>query len=186
MSLAEPITISLGLDASGWAALQISTGAGSCTISGFGDGSDAFGDLARAALTVVTGGWKASVSLDGEPNEWRLVLVRLPTVEGPDRLHLRVLEFRDILEALPESEGVETFSVEVETDAFGHAVLAALRSLSMDLETFNARWRVPEGFPARATEALAAALRVGASRRSAPPVVFDQGWLICGDNEKPD
>lgn len=165
MSLAEPTIITLDLDASGWGNCRIATRAGAYTIAGFGDCTDAFGDLARAALAIVTGGREAWVSFDGEPNEWRLVLLRPQTFDGPDRLTLRVLEFRDIVEALPDSEGVEAFSADIETDAFGHAVLAALQSLSADVETFHRRWRASEGFPTRATAALAAALQVRATPR---------------------
>lgn len=180
-----PVTIGLDLDASGWATLQISMGAGSYAIAGFGDCTDAFGDLARAALAVVTGGLEARVSFDGEPNEWRLLLLRPQTFDGPDRLTLRVLEFRDIVEALPDSEGVEAFSADIETDAFGHAVLAALQSLSADVETFHTRWRAPEGFPTRPTAALAAALQVQATPRPVESVAFTGGWQTVGDGEQP-
>ena len=179
------VTIALDVEDSGWATLQISTGACAYTIAGFGDCTDAFGDLARAALAVVTGGREARVRFDGEPNEWRLVLSRPQTFDGPDRLTLRVLEFRDIVEALPDSEGFEAFSADIETDAFGHAVLAALQSLSTDIEAFHRRWRASEGFPTRATAALAAALQVRATPRSVEPVASTGGWLIVGDGEQP-
>jgi hypothetical protein len=179
------VTIALDVEDSGWATLQISTGAGSYAIAGFGDCTDAFGDLARGALAVVTGGREARVRFDGEPNEWRLLLLRPQAFDGPDRLTLRVLEFRDIVGALPDSEGLEAFSADIETDAFGQAVLAALQSLSTDVETFHTRWRAPEGFPTRATAALAAALQVRATPRPVEPVVFTGGWQIVGDGEKP-
>jgi hypothetical protein len=106
--------------------------ASALVVGPFGYCSDALGDLVRAALTVATSGWRAEVSFDGEPREWRLVI-------GPywDRarsdwtdFRLRVLAFPSVrLPPVPEEERKTLFEAPCSADAFIHSVLKAAQAV---------------------------------------------------------
>lgn len=182
MHAGAPATVSFALDGVGWADCRIGVGDQEFTIAGFGYCLDSFGDLARAALAMATGGWEARVRFDGEPHEWRLVLRRQQTFEAPARLSLQVLEFPDVGRNLPDAEGRQSFVADVEVDAFAQAVLDGLTELATEgVEKFNVRWHGIDGFPSRAVAALSSALATTPTPGPTDSFPTGGGWQIVAD-----
>ncbi len=151
------LRIELKLSVSGWADCRVLTTHGVFEINGFGDCTDAFGDLLRAALLIATGATNASLSFDGEPLEWRWTIERRPF----EPLLVKVATFADIYAHAPDADGDILFSVQCSPDAFSMAVADGAQRLldEFGLDGFASRWQLT-GFPLRGLRALQAALAI--------------------------
>lgn len=158
---AEPVQINFTVTGSGWGTVALRIGSSTFTIDAVSYCTDVVGDLLRGALTLVTGEYFARASFDGEPHEWRLV------VSSPgDGITLqcgcsiKVLEFANINESLPDKEGRLTFEADCMLGDFATAVLEMARGVmnAGGIEAY--RWgNWP--FPLRAFRALESALDIG-------------------------
>jgi hypothetical protein len=176
VTMSEEVFIDYQLGQHGWSRFQLTVGTTSVVVGPFGYCSDALGDLVRAALTVATSGWRAEVSFDAEPREWRLVI-------GPywDRarsdwtdFRLRVLTFPSVrLPPVPEEEGKTLFEAPCSADAFIHSVLKAAQAVwdEHGADGYDRLWGGPRRFPLRAVSALKVAMSVQEPRTTwAAPV----------------
>lgn len=152
------VSIDYDLGEVGWSSFILRVGDKSAEIGTFSYTTNALDDLIRAAITVATSAYRAELSLDGEPNEWRIILD-----EGwkPD-MRLRVVEFPNISPRMDEQKGVVTFEARVKRDDFAHAVQKAAHDIwdKYGEDGYRAAWIGDNGFPVRALAALDAALAV--------------------------
>jgi len=70
----SPVSINYDLGRHGWSNFKLTVGDVAVEVGPFGYCTDALGDLVRAALMLATSDYRAEVSFDGEPREWRLVI----------------------------------------------------------------------------------------------------------------
>ena len=70
----DPVSMNYRMQKHGWASLTLTVGTSYVGIGKFGYYTDALGHLIRAALPMATGASFTSVSLDGEPREWRILI----------------------------------------------------------------------------------------------------------------
>jgi hypothetical protein len=182
------MTAEIGIEFTGvgWARIHISVDGKSYDSPSVSYCTDAFGDLARMALSTATGAYRSEASFELEPGELRITLVRQPPVMGasPGSCLLSVLEFRDFMHhpaPPPDSEGVLIFGVEVGARAFGKAMLAALDAVWNEhgVDGFNKRWAGRSGFPLSAMEALRRALEVKDPTPINPD--FEEAWAALID-----
>lgn len=146
----------------------------SFTIPGASYTTDALGDLVRAAVSIVCSAQRCTFSMDGEPAEFRFIISM--DAKTTPMARIRILEFHDIYEKLPDADGVEVFTCEAPRDEFGRAVLSAANKVLDDYGA--AGYATANGglnaFPIRAVAALASALNanegpgMGSSPRSRP------------------
>jgi hypothetical protein len=157
----EEVCIHYELGQHGWAQFQLNVGTDSIVVGPFGYCTDALGDLVRAALMIATSGWRAEVSFDGEPTEWRLIAGPHwdPTQSRWTDFRLRVLIVYD---SSPGTEGEKVFEAQCSADAFVHAVLRAAQAVwdKYGADGYDGVWGGPRGFPLRALSALKAALLI--------------------------
>ena len=169
----EHLSFDFELHKHGWASLKISIGKRAFQIPSFGDTTDGFGDLVRAALQIVTGGTHVGVIFDQEPRRWGLALESAGL--SHDLRRIARLTVRDGGTSLT-SEGWSNPAVwkwetppvlegYVATDDFARAtqVVAASARQRYDDKTYREKWRYYaslEGFPLRGLTALEAALAV--------------------------
>ena len=73
-AMSEKVCIQYELGKNGWSNFRLNVGTASVVVGPFGYCTDALGDLVRAALMIASSGWRAEVSFDGEPMEWRLIV----------------------------------------------------------------------------------------------------------------
>src|SRR5947209_3710553 len=107
--MSEKVSIQYDLGQNGWSRFQLIVGAASVVVGPFGYCTDALGDLVRTALMIATSAWRAEVSLDAEPMEWRLVAGPYwnPTQSSWTDFRLRVLTFQYLADPpSPDAEGI--------------------------------------------------------------------------------
>jgi hypothetical protein len=179
-SAIRQLRIRLMLRDNGWADCSVSTPDGVFEIGSFGDCTDAFGDLLRAALLIATGATTASVSFDGEPMEWRWIIERRLF----DDLLVKVATLPDIYAHSPDAEGDLVFSTECSPDDFAKAVAEAAQGLldEVGLVGFANRWRLT-GFPTRALRALQTALAIAEPEPMPTQLPEGGGWTIIGPQD---
>jgi len=169
MTVDVEISIRYDLGQYGWASFTIVAGEQSVEVGDFGDCTDALGDLVQAALLIATGASRAEARFDGEPNEWRLVVVDTGSRDPPvsaerpvtqRQVTVRVMAFADLMQYLPEEEGGVLFDALVGRGAFALAVQRAAHAVwdQYGSEGYDAAWLSTDGFPVRALKALDAAL----------------------------
>ena len=140
----------------GWSDLRICNGADQLTLEWISDINDPWGDLARAALVIVTGGFETTVKFEFEPQMMSFAIERGFRDEGAawiNRPRIRIFD-RGPHGKLNAGHFFETKLRD--TDEFGQAVLKALYSLSVK-QTSRTSFG-SQGFPHRAMHALDAAL----------------------------
>jgi len=170
------VSIDYDLGQHGWSSFTLRVGDRAVEVGTFGYCTDALGDIVRAALAMAAGSWRARVSLDAEPFEWRLVLVRRPYRNGEAaQLDLQILTFPDIYAEAPDTEGALKFEAICDVEAFARAVAQAAGQVweRHGADGYNQLWAGHEGFPLRALAALTTAL--GTSE--APRPVMDVSSL---------
>ncbi len=159
-----PVFINYIIKEHGWASFRLKVEETEVEVGEFGYCTDALGDLVRAALMIATSGRYVSVSFDGEPFEWRLLLGTDWSSEiAPRKIQIRVKTFPDIGLRTAEGQGVLIFDKETTPDAFGRAVLVAAETIWQQYgpDGYNQAWRsILNGFPLRALHALKIALAV--------------------------
>ena len=166
----EDVSIDYELGRNGWSQFRLTVGTASVVVGPFGYCSDALGDLVRAALMIATSGWRAEVSFDAEPMEWRL-LIGAYVDPGPrwTDFRLRVLTFPSLdFPPIPEHDGNKVFEVECSPDSFVQAVLGAAQDVwdRYGADGYDQIWGGPRGFPVRALSALKTAVSVREPRTS--------------------
>ena len=162
--LLEEVSIDYQLGRAGWSEFRLTVGAASVVVGPFGYCSDALGDLVRAALMIATGGWRAELSFDGEPPEWRLLIGAYWGTDPPKwtDCRLRVLTFPSCSPRAPESEGDKIFEAQCSPESFVQAVLKAAQGIwdEYGADGYDRVWGGPRGFPLRALSALKVAISV--------------------------
>lgn len=115
----------------GWASCELSIGGASHRIPSVGYTTDPLGDLVRAALMIVTGAPKATLSFDDEPVETRWVLETgwWSDRNWIDAFRVSLLEFRDIYACEPDDKGVPVFVAQCNAMEFARAILAEAQRL---------------------------------------------------------
>jgi hypothetical protein len=159
----DTTSIDYQLGQNGWSRFQLNVGTSSVVVGPFGYCTDALGDLVRAALVIATSGWRAEVSFDGEPMEWRLIVGPYAAQSGWTDFRLRVLTFPGAIgPPSPEAEGNKLFEAQCTADSFVHAVLRAAEAVwdECGADGYDRVWGGPFGFPLRALTALKAAISV--------------------------
>ena len=155
--MADTVCIDYQLGKNGWSRFQLTVGTVSVVVGPFGYSTDALGDLVRAALMIATSGWRAEVSFDAEPMEWRLIVGPYPALSGWTDFSLRVLTFPDA-SGLPllEAEGHKLFEALCPAEGFVHAVLRAAEAVwdEYGADGYDRVWGGPCGFPLRALTAF--------------------------------
>src|SRR6185312_2319561 len=86
--MSEKVCIEYEVGQHGWSKFRLNVGTAAVVVGPFGYCTDALGDLVRAALMIATSGWRAEVSFDAEPMEWRLI------AEWSREFRVRVLTFQ--------------------------------------------------------------------------------------------
>jgi hypothetical protein len=163
----DAVCIDYQVGQNGWSRFQLSVGASSVVVGPFGYCTDALGDLERAALMIATSGWRAEVSFDAEPMEWRLIVGPYPISSGWADFRLRVLTFPDASgHPFSEAEGQKLFEAQCTAESFVHAVLRAAEAVwdEYGADGYDKVWGGPCGFPLRALTALKAAISVQETR----------------------
>ena len=157
-----PISINYDLGEHGWSRFTLTVGDRSLEIGAFSYCTDALGDLVRAALAMAAGAYRAEVSFDGEPMEWRMLLQRAWRTHEPNAFKIKILTFRDIHANQPEAEGELDFEALVEGEAFARAVTNAAQAIwdEHGSDGYNRLWSGSEGFPLKALGALHRALEL--------------------------
>jgi len=174
----DALQIELSLSGQGWASCRLRFGSEETLIEGFGDCTDAFGDLVRAALLIVTGAYTATFSFDGEPYEWRWKMAR--DIHFPEKLGLTILGFPDVWRPAPDSEGKLLWAISCRPDDFGWAVANAFQAFleTHGVDRFNDQWRLAP-FPLRGLRSLQTALATEEPRlkdRSDDPILI-LNWM---------
>lgn len=139
----------------GWATCVLRIGATSVEIGPFSQAiTDGLDDLFRSTLLMATGAYRASFSMDDEPEpKWLWALVQ-DRQYHPTREVLTVTVSR--LHHWDDETGRIVLHATCDTDDFGFAVLAAGKALLADAREGNLdRWGP---LPTRAISALEAAL----------------------------
>lgn len=172
--MSDEVCIDYELGQHGWSHFRLAVGTSSVDVGPFGYCSDALGDLVRAALILATSGWRAEVSFDGEPMEWRLIIGPYldPAQSGSIDFRLRVLTFPSASgPPSPEAEGDNVFEAQCSSDSFVQAVLKAAQTVwdEYGADGYDRAWGGPCGFPLRALSALRAVISVQEPRI---------GWLV--------
>ncbi|PZQ65667.1 MAG: hypothetical protein DI570_00770 [Phenylobacterium zucineum] len=146
MSIRSPVKIELDAGEIGWVQFKLQVGEDAFEHH-ISDLTDALGDLLRATLQIVSGGFSAECVFDLEPGPLSLRLERgLGKPMVPDTLSLSVRRL-DVL----------AFSAVCASETFGEAVLALANGLfEAGPDRFHDRWDQP--FPSRAHAALRIAL----------------------------
>ncbi len=163
--MSEDVCIDYELGRHGWSSFRLTVGSLSTEVGPFGYCSDALGDLVRAALMIATTGWRAQVSFDGEPGEWRLVVGPYwvpPPINRWTDFRLRVFTFARAYPPSPESEGEKIFEASCSPDGFVQSVLKTAQAIwdEFGADGYDKAWGGPCGFPLRALTALKAAIAV--------------------------
>lgn len=152
----NPVTLDYNLGKHGWSSFKLHVGAKTVEVGTFSYTTNALDDFVDAALLLAGGENRVEISLDGEPNEWRIIVD-----EGsmPD-MHLRILSFPDIYQHSPESLGRLEFEARVKRDDFARAVQAATHKIwdRYGAEGYVKTWGGSQGFPLAPMRALDAAL----------------------------
>jgi hypothetical protein len=169
--VSEEVCIDYELGQNGWSRFRLTVGTASVDVGPFGYCSDALGDLVRAALMIATSGWRAEVSFDSEPMEWRLIIGPYwdAAQSGWTDFRLRVLTFPSASNPpSPAAEGDNVFEAKCSPDSFVHAVLRAAQAVWNEYRAdgYDRVWGGPCGFPLRALSALKAATSVQEPRTS--------------------
>jgi hypothetical protein len=152
------VQIDFALSGPGWATVSLRIGQSKFTVNSASYCTDVIGDLLRGALMLVTGEWSARISFDGEPHEWRLVVTSPGDgVALQCGCSIKVLEFANISERLPDNEGSLAFEAECKLCDFAVAVLDMSRR-AMNAAGIEAYEWGSWPFPLRAFRALEAAL----------------------------
>lgn len=146
MSIRSPVKIELDAGEIGWVQFKIQVGEDAFQHH-ISDLTDALGDLLRATLQIVCGGFSAECVFDLEPGSLSLGLERGrgdPMVPDTLSLTMRRLD-------------AQVFSAICASETFGETVLAlADRLFEAGPDPFHDRWDQP--FPSRAHAALRIAL----------------------------
>lgn len=155
-----PISIAYDLGEHGWSKFTLTVGDQTTEVGAFGYCTDALGDLVRAALAIAASAFRAEVSLDGEPMEWRLIVQREWRSPVPDLFAIKVLVFEDIYERQAEDAGDLEFEAHATGDAFARAVAAVAQAIwdEHGADGYNRLWAGSDGFPLKALRALQKAL----------------------------
>jgi hypothetical protein len=159
--MTPPAKVTIQFSSYGWADCELRLGDRTFVLKSFSYTTDALGDLLRFALMIATGAYRATVSFDREPAEWRLVAVNQMDWETGRRVvSLSIFEFADSYKDAPFSEGHQAFVGDCEALDFAQAVLDGVNTAlnSSDIE----RWGTLHARPIAAIRALEAALAVHA------------------------
>jgi hypothetical protein len=126
-----PATMTFAPIGQGWADCELRLGERAFTLTGISYLTEALGDLARLALMIATGAYRATVSFDREPAEWRIVAIALTDAAGGGPVSINVYSFPDMSDA-PLSEGTLEFTADCGADEFARAVLDGIRAALAD------------------------------------------------------
>lgn len=163
------VSVALKFTGHGWADILFKFGPKSFTVHGVSDTTDVLGDLLRAALMLATGAWTARASFDGEPMETRLIAGNVwDAYQWREGFWVRVFEFPDIYQHLPDEQGHLSFEIACDKRRFTEAVLQAARQFQSENGGDIYEWG-NNPFPLRALRALEAALTVTDPPLPPPP-----------------
>jgi hypothetical protein len=147
------VSFSYRLIGTGWASAFIDSGGGPVEF-GASYFTDALGDLLNAVRKMLLAD-TSSCSWNHEPTEYRWKLSRIGS-----RLQVRVLEFEDIYDRAPDSEGMTLIEATCDALLFASEVERAARQLLSELgrEGYEKAWR-RFAFPDVELELLTATIR---------------------------
>jgi hypothetical protein len=149
------VRVSYRLIGSGWSECNIVIDEYEATITA-SYLSDALRDLLGAVSRIVEGVSEATASFAEEPGEYRCRFFR----QGPDRLHVRILEFPNLWSNRPDEEGSVVLDAECRLRTFAGAVFSASQKLLEEsgMEGYRDMWGRHD-FPIEQQEKLRNLLR---------------------------
>jgi hypothetical protein len=160
--MSDEVRIEYDLGDAGWSSFRLTVGTASVVVGPCSYLTDALGDLVRAALMIATTSYRAEVSFDSEPMEWRLI-IQLDAQSHRIGFRLKVLTFPSLdYPPSPEAEGQTVFDAPCSADSFARAVLGVAQAIwdEHGAEGYDKAWCGSSGFPLRGLNALKAALSV--------------------------
>ena len=126
-----PATLTFTPTGQGWADCELRLDGRAFTLTGISYLTDALGDLTRLALMIAAGAYRATVSFDREPAEWRIVAITLADAAGGGPVSINVYSFPDMSDA-PLSEGALEFTADCGAGEFVRAILDCIRAALAD------------------------------------------------------
>lgn len=161
-----PFEVCLDLTGLGCADITLRQGERTIGPLGFGYLTDGFGDLARAALAIATGQYKAALILDGEVRRWRITMQQAAEWDDTQQLlRLQVWTLAGDLaldESDPDTPPILSFEAVHEPDVMLTVIVRELERLwsQYGAEGFDRMWISHVAFPLRAMTALKTALSI--------------------------